>query len=104
VHVELRSSPAAEPPGRVEIHVIDDGPGVPEHLRARIFEPFFTTKAEGTGLGLVMASEAAADQGGSLRLAHGGAGAHFVLTLPREPTGHTREFPIPDELAKPRPS
>lgn len=42
---------------RVELHVIDDGEGVPTHLRQQLFEPFFTTYSSGTGLGLYIARE-----------------------------------------------
>ena len=42
---------------RVELHVIDDGEGVPTHLRQQLFEPFFTTYSRGTGLGLYIARE-----------------------------------------------
>jgi two-component system NtrC family sensor kinase len=51
--VAVRNAPG----GGVEIHVDDDGPGIPEDARASIFDPFFTTKQRGTGLGLAVTRE-----------------------------------------------
>ena len=44
-------------PGRMELHVQDDGPGITPQVRAHLFEPFYTTSSKGTGLGLYLARE-----------------------------------------------
>lgn len=68
----------------VEIHVDDDGPGVPEDVRASIFDPFFTTKQRGTGLGLAVTREIIEAHGGTIgcepRAPHG---TRFRIALPR---------------------
>jgi signal transduction histidine kinase len=51
--------------GVVELTVEDDGPGIPEELRARLFAPF-SSGHEGTGLGLAIARALARAGGGDL--------------------------------------
>ena len=66
----------------LELHVHDDGPGVPEAIRPHLFEPFFTTAASGTGLGLYIAREICDANNASLEyVEHSGAGAHFLLAI-----------------------
>jgi two-component system, NtrC family, sensor histidine kinase PilS len=65
--------------GRVEFNVSDDGPGVPENLRAQLFEPFFTTDSKGTGLGLYISRELAEANSARLDYVPGQSGAHFRL-------------------------
>lgn len=76
--------------GRVVVHVDDAGRGVPEAERARIFEPFVRGAAApgrraGYGLGLAIATRAAARHNGSLSVIESPmGGARFTLTLPRD--------------------
>ncbi len=39
----------------LELHIEDNGPGVPEHLRDSIFQPLVSGREGGTGLGLTLA-------------------------------------------------
>jgi two-component system sensor histidine kinase PilS (NtrC family) len=64
-------------PERVEVHVIDDGPGIAEADRGKVFEPFFTTRGSGTGLGLYIARELCDANGARLDLVDDRSGGHF---------------------------
>lgn len=69
---------------RVELSVIDNGPGMASEGLALAMRPFYTTKRTGTGLGLVIAQRLLATQGGRLRLASGlGQGTRAVVSLGR---------------------
>lgn len=70
---------------RVELVVVDDGPGIPPEVRARLFTPFFTTKAagRGTGLGLHVSQKILENAGGRIEVdSDPGDGATFRVVLP----------------------
>ena len=72
--------------GDLAVDVVDQGGGVPEHLRARIFEPFFTTKdrGQGTGLGLSISAKIASEHQGRIEVLDGpGGGSVFRVVLPQ---------------------
>jgi signal transduction histidine kinase len=76
VHTELRGPTC-------EIHILDDGPGIPADLRHRIFEPFYSTKQAGTGLGLSLTQQILADHGGTITVAaNEPRGTQVTLSLP----------------------
>ena len=64
---------------RIELHIIDDGEGVPREFQAQLFEPFFTTFSSGTGLGLYIARELCAANGASLDYLDDNHGANFRI-------------------------
>jgi signal transduction histidine kinase len=70
---------------QVWLRVRDNGPGLDAEALARLFRPFHTTKADGTGLGLALTKKLVEAHGGSIE-AHSepGAGAEFLITLPKE--------------------
>lgn len=70
--------------GWVELHVYDNGEGIPEDLLARVFDPFFTTKTQGgTGLGLAISKKIVEESGGTISaVSEVGNGTEFTVRLP----------------------
>ena len=73
--------------GWIVLEVGDNGPGIPEGIRADIFAPFFTTKASSqhSGLGLSVCAGIAREHHGRLFVADCAQGACVVLELPINP-------------------
>ncbi len=69
----------------VLVEIADDGPGIPDDVRARIFEPYFTTKdvGVGTGLGLDVAHKIVVKRhGGDLSVRSRPGETVFTVRLP----------------------
>lgn len=81
--VALSARPARD---AVIFTVADNGPGIPEKVRARLFQPFASAnRSGGSGLGLAIARELARAQGGEVALLRSHAsGTVFELRLPSE--------------------
>jgi two-component system sensor histidine kinase KdpD len=104
----LRYSPDDNPPeltasadgNRVQVAVIDHGPGVPSDQRERMFEPFqrlgdhdMTT---GVGLGLAVARGFVESVGGEIEATDTpGGGLTMTILLPVAPVGSGRTSPVP---------
>jgi len=70
------------------LSVSDNGPGIPEHVRAQIFDPFFTTKpvGQGTGLGLYIVNSEVSKRGGKVEVvSKPGVGTTMILHFPAQP-------------------
>ena len=67
------------------LSIIDNGPGVPEHIRDRIFHPLVTARPGGTGLGLSLAQDFVQQHGGIIEFESRPRHTEFRLVLPMEP-------------------
>ena len=70
-----------------EIHIRDNGTGIPPEAVDKIFNPFFTTKPtdKGTGLGLSMCNDIVRSHGGSIRVeSEPGEYTTMIISLPLE--------------------
>ena len=70
---------------KIEIHISDNGPGIPDEIKDKIFQPFFTTKptGQGTGLGLSLSYDIVKAHGGKLEvLSREDEGTEFIIQIP----------------------
>ncbi|MBK8299972.1 MAG: GHKL domain-containing protein [Chitinophagaceae bacterium] len=80
---------------KIEIHVKDNGTGIPQKVLDKIFQPFFTTKptGQGTGLGLSLSYDIVKAHGGEIKVntkendglpagTVAEAGTEFIIVLP----------------------
>ncbi len=84
-------NPFAEPPieshGHAKIIIQDDGPGLPDEIKARLFEPFNSTKDGGhSGLGLSIVHSIIKDLRGTITChSNAESGTTFEINLPVAP-------------------
>jgi signal transduction histidine kinase len=73
-----------DPAGTTAVVSVDDnGPGVPDDVRARIFQPFFTTRSRGSGLGLAIVQKIVLLHNGRVSVGSSpSGGAQFHLAFP----------------------
>ncbi|MBG6224334.1 signal transduction histidine kinase [Arthrobacter sp. CAN_A2] len=94
--------------GRTEVHVRDNGIGIPGGDLERVFEEFHRSEnglgqATGTGLGLAICRRIAESHGGSIRVRNvEGGGAEFTVTLPGEPDQLPEGVPLVGAAEAPR--
>ncbi|MBL8020795.1 MAG: response regulator [Leptospirales bacterium] len=69
---------------RFKFELRDNGPGIPESIRAALFDPFVTHgKSHGTGLGMAIAKSIVEAHGGTIRFeTETGKGTTFFLEIP----------------------
>lgn len=69
--------------GRVEVVLIDNGPGMTPEILGKVFEVFFSTKPNGTGLGLPTVRRIVEAHGGMMQIeSEPGRGTRVTLSLP----------------------
>ncbi len=75
----------------LQVEVIDDGPGLPEKIRADIFDPFVSGRENGTGLGLALVSKIISDHDGWISVTSVPGRTMFRLSLPRVPRDYSNK-------------
>ena len=66
----------------LELHVIDNGPGIAEEIRERVFLPLVSGRDGGTGLGLTLAQTFVQQHGGMIECDTRPGRTDFCVLLP----------------------
>ena len=66
----------------LQVTIRDNGPGIPDDMKATIFEPFVTAKRNGSGLGLAFVAKAVADHVGVIEVDSLPRRTEFRVSLP----------------------
>ncbi len=66
----------------IMVQIIDNGPGVPEHLRDKIFYPLVSGRTDGHGLGLTLAQDFVSQHQGSIEFESEPGRTSFTVMLP----------------------
>jgi two-component system nitrogen regulation sensor histidine kinase GlnL len=66
----------------LQLHVIDNGPGVPPEIKDRIFYPLVTGRAGGSGLGLSLAQNFVQQHGGIIECESAPGRTEFRMLIP----------------------
>jgi signal transduction histidine kinase len=80
ISVDIVSSPQS-----FDVHIADNGPGIPPAILETLFDPFVSSgKPNGTGLGLAIVNKIVHDHGGSVSIVQTSqSGTVFLVQLPR---------------------
>lgn len=66
----------------LDLHVVDDGPGIPEEIRERVFYPLVSGHPQGHGLGLTLAQSYVHQHGGVIDVESRPGCTDFLIRLP----------------------
>jgi two-component system nitrogen regulation sensor histidine kinase GlnL len=66
----------------LDLHVIDNGPGIPEEIRDRIFYPLVSGRDDGSGLGLTLAQTFVQQHDGMIEVESRPGRTEFQILLP----------------------
>lgn len=77
--IEIKARTSEE--GKLELSVLDNGPGIPHEIAAEIFLPFFTTHEKGNGVGLSYSRQVMNLHGGQIRFSSRPGKTEFTLSF-----------------------